>query len=211
MQDGYYLAYDPRNFDNSFFSISNLEATYMDPAQRQILEVIYETVELAGVNFHNFQGSSTGCFIANGATDYTLIQGRDSEHYHRFSGSGTAISILANRVSHVFNLSGPSFTVDTACSSSMTCVHLACKALEDGDCDAAIVAGANLVLSADQQLGTAAGGTLSADGTCKTFDISADGYGRAEGIGVLYLKRLDKARADRNPVRSIIRSTALNR
>ena len=104
-----------------------------------------------------------------------------------------------------------SLALDTACSSSLYCLHIACAALNANECDAAIVASANLIQSPEQQLATAKVGVLSPTSTCHTFDASADGYGRGEGIGVLYLKRLSNAVRDGNPVRSIIRGTAVNR
>ena len=104
-----------------------------------------------------------------------------------------------------------SFTLDTGCSSSLYALHQACNALEGGECDAAIVCASNLLQSPEQQLGTMKAGVLSATGTCHTFDVTADGYGRADGLGALYLKRLSKAVADGDPIRSLIRGTAVNR
>ena len=100
--------------------------------------------------------------------------------------------------------------VDTACSSSLYCLHLACAALENGECEAAIVGAANLIQSPEQHYGANKAGILSPTSTCHTFDSSADGYGRAEGVGALYLKRLSDAIRDGDPVRSVIRGTAIN-
>lgn len=104
----------------------------------------------------------------------------------------------------------PSFTLDTACSSSIYCLHNAVTALENGECDAAIVAGANLVTAPEQHLGTMKGGVLSATSTCHTFDSSADGYGRAEGVSAIYLKRLSTATKNNDPIRAVVRGTAIN-
>lgn len=103
-----------------------------------------------------------------------------------------------------------SLVLDTACSSSLYCLHVACTALENGECDAAVVAGANLIQSPEQHLGTMKAGVLSGTSTCHTFDSSADGYGRADGIGALYVKRLDDAIRDGDPIRSVIRASAIN-
>lgn len=103
-----------------------------------------------------------------------------------------------------------SFVLDTACSSSLYCLHAACAALDRGECDAAIVAGANLIQSAEQHIATMKAGVLSATSACHTFDISADGYGRGDGIGALYVKRLRDALRDGDPIRSVIRSSAVN-
>lgn len=120
------------------------------------------------------------------------------------------LTCLGNRVSHAFNLTGPSLVIDTACSSSLYCLHMACAALETRECDAAIVAGANLIQSAEQHIGTMKAGVLSATSTCHTFDASADGYGRGDGIGALYLKRLSDAVAAGDPIRALVRGTAIN-
>ena len=106
--------------------------------------------------------------------------------------------------------SSRSLVLDTACSSSLYCLHVACAALENYECDAAIVAGANLIQSAEQHIATMKAGVLSATSTCHTFDTSADGYGRADGVGALYVKRLRDAISDGDPIRSVIRGTAVN-
>lgn len=106
---------------------------------------------------------------------------------------------------------GYSFVIDTACSSSLYCLHAACTALQQGECDSAIVAGANLIQSPEQQLATMKAGALSKTSTCHTFDSSTDGYGRADGIGALLVKRLSDALRDNDPIRAIVRGTAVNR
>ncbi|OJJ78181.1 hypothetical protein ASPBRDRAFT_37382 [Aspergillus brasiliensis CBS 101740] len=211
MRGGYFLQdQDVREFDNEFFGINNLEATYMDPQQRKLLEVVFESMEDAGVTLEAASGSNTGCYVGNFTMDFQIMQARDPEYFNRYSATGMGTTILSNRISHAFNLKGPSLVLDTACSSSLYCLHLACVALEDGECDAAVVAGVNLVLSPEQHLGTMKTGVLSPSSTCHTFDISADGYGRADGVGALYLKRLDDALRDGDPVRSVIRGSAIN-
>ncbi|KAI0147403.1 reducing type I polyketide synthase 10 [Xylariaceae sp. FL1272] len=186
------------------------KATYMDPQQRKLLEVVYECFENAGVPLEHASGSNTGCYVGNFTFDYMVMQMRDSDYLSRYSATGLGTTILSNRISHVFNLVGPSFVLDTACSSSLYCLHAACTALERGECDAAIVAGANLIQSAEQHMATMKAGVLSATSACHTFDASADGYGRGEGIGALYLKRLSDALRDGDPIRSVVRSTAIN-
>lgn len=211
MRGGYFLQnQDIRDFDNDFFGINNLEATYMDPQQRKLCEVSFECLEDAGITLEDASGSNTSVYVANFTMDFQSIQARDAEYFNRFTATGMGTTILSNRISHVFNLMGPSFVLDTACSSSLYCLHLACVALENNECDAAIVAGVNLVLSPEQHLGTMKTGVLSATSTCHTFDISADGYGRGDGVGALYLKRLDHALRDGDPVRSVIRGSAIN-
>ncbi|KAL4993011.1 hypothetical protein BDV10DRAFT_190367 [Aspergillus recurvatus] len=209
-EGGYFLNEDLRGFENSFFGINNLEATYMDPQQRKLLEVVYECLENAGVPLDQASGSNTGCYVGSFTVDYMVMQLRDPEYLSRYSGTGLGTTLLGNRISHVFNLLGPSLVADTACSSSLYCLHMACTALERGECDAAIVAGANLIQSAEQHMATAKLGVLSPTSTCHTFDSSADGYGRADGIGALYVKRLKDALRDGDPVRSVVRSSATN-
>ncbi|KAI0469310.1 reducing type I polyketide synthase 10 [Xylaria cf. heliscus] len=207
---GYFLKDDIREFDNSFFGINNLEATYMDPQQRKLLEVVFECLENAGIPLNRASGSNTGCYVGNFTVDFQVMQLRESDYMHHYSATGFGTTILANRISHVFNLLGPSLVLDTACSSSLYCLHVACMALENYECDAAIVAGANLIQSAEQHIATMKAGVLSPTSACHTFDSSADGYGRADGIGALYVKRLSDAIADGDPIRSVIRSSAVN-
>ncbi|KAI9742877.1 MAG: hypothetical protein M1818_003606 [Claussenomyces sp. TS43310] len=207
---GYFLQEDVRLFDNAFFGINNLEAKYLDPQQRQLLEVVYECFESAGVTLEEISGANVGCYVANFTSDYVTMQAKSPELYHRYSATGFGPTILANRISHCFNIHGPSLVLDTACSSSLYALHVACAALNAGECDAAIVAGANLVQSPETYIAMSKAGVLSGTSISHTFDSSADGYGRGEGVAALYLKRLDASVKDGNPVRSVIRGTAVN-
>lgn len=110
---------------------------------------------------------------------------------------------------NLLTLSG-SVTIRTACSASLVALHSACQALHQGDCSAAIVAGANLILSPTNTSGLAEVGALSPDASCKTFDAKANGYARAEGVNALYLKKLSDAVACGDHIRAVIRSTASN-
>ncbi|KAI0392744.1 reducing type I polyketide synthase 10 [Xylariaceae sp. FL0594] len=210
MKGGYFIQDDVRTFENSFFGINNLEATHMDPQQRKLLEVVFRCLENAGVSLEQASGSNTGCYVGSFTNDYEVMQRRDFDYSHRYTATGAGTTILANRINHVFNLLGPSLVIDTACSSSLYCLHVACTALENYECDAAIVAGANLILSPEQHITIMRAGVLSPTSTCHTFDTSADGYGRADGVGALYLKRLSDAIAEGDPIRSVIRGTAVN-
>ncbi|KAI1752350.1 polyketide synthase [Xylaria castorea] len=207
---GYFLQHDVRQFEAEFFELNNLEAMYMDPQQRQLLEVTYECLESAGLSLDQVSGTNTGVFVGNFTLDHQTMQARDPEYGSRYTATGTGTAIMANRISHVFNLHGPSFTIDTACSSSIYCLHNAIRAIQSHDCDSAIVAAANLITSPEQHLGTMKGGVLSPTSACHTFDISADGYGRAEAVNALYLKRLSKALEDGDHVWAVIRGTAIN-
>ncbi|KAI2465977.1 putative polyketide synthase [Annulohypoxylon bovei var. microspora] len=207
---GYFLNEDVRQFDNGFFGINNLEATYMDPHQRKLLEVVYECFESTGLSMDDISGTNTGVYASNFTVDYTNMHFRDPDYLHRYSSTGSNMAIVANRISHVFNLHGPSLSLNTACSSSLYCLHTAIRAIASGDCDDAIVAGANLIMSPEQHLETMKGGVLSGTSSCHTFDESADGYGRAEGVNAVYLKRLSSALRDGNKIWGVIRGSAVN-
>ncbi|KAG8158411.1 hypothetical protein KVR01_011533 [Diaporthe batatas] len=207
---GYFLDEDVRKFDNEMFGLNNLEATYMDPQQRKLLEVTYECLENAGLSMEAVMGSDTAVYVGNFTVDYQTMQTRDPDYLHRYSATGSGTAIMSNRISHVFDLRGPSFTLDTACSSSIYGLHNAVIALKNGDCEAAIVAGANLITSVEQHLGTMKGGVLSPTSTCHTFDASADGYGRAEAVNAIYIKPLSRALRDGDHIRAVIRGTAVN-
>ncbi|KAI1101334.1 putative polyketide synthase [Jackrogersella minutella] len=207
---GYFLNEDVRQFDNSFFGINNLEATYLDPHQRKLLEVVYECFENVGLSMDDISGTNTGVYASNFTVDYTNMHFRDPDYLSRYSSTGSNMAIIANRISHVFNLHGPSLSLNTACSSSLYCLHTAVRAILAGDCDNAVVAGANLIMSPEQHLETMKGGVLSGTSSCHTFDESADGYGRAEGVNAVYIKRLSSALRDGNKIWGIIRGTAVN-
>ncbi|KAI1334905.1 polyketide synthase [Xylariaceae sp. FL0016] len=207
---GYFIQEDVRQFEPGFFGLNNFEAKYMDPQQRQLLEVTYECLENAAVSLESASGSNTGVFVGNFTLDYQTMQTRDPEYGSRYTATGTGTAIMANRISHVFNLHGPSYTIDTACSSSIYCLHNAVQAIKNDECDRAIVAAANLITSPEQHLGTMKGGVLSPTSTCHTFDISADGYGRGEAVNAVYLKRLSAALTDGDHVWAVIRGSAIN-
>ena len=109
---GYFLQEDVRQFENSFFGINNLEATYMDPSQRKLLEVIYECLESAGTTMENVSGSNTGVFVGNFSVDYQPMQTRDPDYLHRYTSTGSGATIMSNRISPGFNLHGPRLVID---------------------------------------------------------------------------------------------------
>ncbi|KAI1809839.1 polyketide synthase [Poronia punctata] len=185
---GYFLQEDVRQFENSFFGINNLEATHMDPQQRKLLEVVYECFESAGLSMDSVAGANIGVYVGIFTVDYQMMQARDVDYLHRYGATGSGTAIMANRISHVFDLHGPSFVLDTACSSSIYCLHNAVNAIRSGECDGAIVAGANLITSPEQHIGTAKSGAVSA----------------------VYVKRLSAALRDKDKIWSVIRGTAIN-
>ncbi|KAI1084321.1 putative polyketide synthase [Whalleya microplaca] len=207
---GHLLQEDPRLFDHSFFGITATEAMSMDPSQRKLLEVTYEAFDNAGIPLEKVFGSRTGVFVGNFNNDHQLMQLRDPDLTLPYAVTGGGPTILSNRINYVFNLQGPSLMVDTACSASMYALHLAVLSLRNGDCDAAIVAGGNLILGPDHQILTSKLGAVSPTSRCHTFDARANGYSRAEGFGAIYLKRLSDALAEGDLIRAVVRGTSFN-
>ncbi|BAU88120.1 hypothetical protein SLA_7254 [Streptomyces laurentii] len=197
-------------FDAGFFGISPQEASRMDPQQRLLAEVSFEALENAGVPTGSLSGSQTGVFVGISSFDYGTAQLNDLDTIDAYTGSGSALSIAANRLSYLLDLHGPSMAVDSACSSSLVAVLQACASLARGDCDLALAGGVNLVLSPAFAINFTKAGAMSADGRCKPFDASADGYVRSEGAGVVILKPLSRALADGDPVHAVIRGGAVN-
>ncbi len=197
-------------FDPAFFGISPREAAVMDPQQRMLLETAWRALEDAGVGVERISGSRTGVYIGISHSDYHGIQkfGRLEIDVH--TSTGGALSIAANRLSHRFNLRGPSLSVDTACSSSLVALDIACSALRSGECDMALVGGVNAILTPDVTITFSRASMLSPDGRCKAFDARANGYVRGEGAAVVVLKPIARALADGDRIHAIIRSTAVN-
>ena len=135
---------------------------------------------------------------------------RDAEYPETYDITGGGIALLSNRISYVFNLHGPSMTLDKACSSSMYALYLSCTSIQSGECEAAIVGGSNLILTPECQVFSSALGAVSQTSRCHTCDAAADGYARADGIGALCVKNLKKSLEDKDPIRAIIRGTAIN-
>lgn len=207
---GYFLDQDLHLFDNDFFSINNVESTRMDAQQKKLLEVVYECFENSGTRLDDISGTNVGCYVGNFLVDHNSNLLMDPEYLNPYVSTGISPTILANRISHAFNLLGPSVVVDTACSSSIYALHLACQALRNGECQSAIVAAVNLVQSIPNHLATLKSGVLSATSTCHSFDTSADGYGRADGVNAIHIKRLSAALRDGDRIRAVIRGSAVN-
>ena len=201
---------DVAGFDPGAFGISPREAVEMDPQQRLLLEVTAEALEDAGLPPSRLAGSGAGVFVGASLTDYGDLRQGDTASGDRWFMTGSALSILANRIGHVFNLRGPAQTVDTACSSALVALHWACEALRARRLPAVVVGGVNLLLSPFPFLGFARAGMLSRSGRCQAFDARADGYVRAEGAAVVLLKRLEDALAEGDAVRAVILGTGVN-
>ena len=172
------------DFDAPFFNISGKESLSMEPQQRMLLEISWEALESAGLDISRLSGSNTGVFIGISSDDYTQAH-RHSDCHETIDGyalTGTCFAPAAGRLSYTFGFEGPCMAVDTACSSSLVALHLACRSLRSHESDLALAGGANLILSPIFHICSTKLGTISADGRCKTFDSSADGYGRGAGL-----------------------------
>lgn len=198
------------HFDAEFFGISPREAELMDPQQRVLLEVSWEALEHAGIPPRDLAGSDTGVFIGVCTGDYGSRILEDLPGIVAWTGIGAATCAVANRISHVLDLRGPSLAVDTACSASLVALHLACQSLRIGESTVAFAGGVNLLVSPGQSLTLGAAGVLAPDGRSKSFDATADGYGRGEGCGVVVLKRLIDATRDGDRVLAVIRGSAVS-
>jgi len=206
---GSYLS-DIDEFDAEFFEISPSEADKMDPQQRLLLEVTYEALEHAGIRPDSLRRTQTGVFAAACLGEYAVMASKDLSEVNAYSGTGGALSIIANRVSYYFDLRGPSVTIDTACSSSLVALHLACQSLRTGDSDLALASGVNVILSPAVTRSFDQAEAMSQSGRCHAFDARADGFVRGEGCGVAVLKRLSDAQRDGDRVLAVVRGSAVN-
>ncbi|PYH76605.1 polyketide synthase A [Aspergillus uvarum CBS 121591] len=206
----YLLHTDHRHFDAAFFGISPAEAECIDPQQRVLLETTYEALEAAGYTLQQMQGSSTAVFVGVMTSDYHDIQMRDLDSAGRWDATGTAPSLLSNRLSYFFDLKGPSITVNTACSSSLVALHYAVQSLRNQEAELAIVAGVNLILDAGTYVSESKLHMLSPTSRCRMWDEAADGYVRGEGCASVILKPLNHAIADGDNIEGIVRETLIN-
>src|SRR5882724_5187752 len=197
-------------FEPSFFGISPREAAQMDPQQRLLLELTWHAFEDAGIRTGKISGSNTGVYIGASTTDYSDLRLDDPAGGDSYFMTGNTLSILSNRISHIFDLRGPSLTIDTACSSSLVALHHACEAIRSKRVETAIVGGINLLLAPYPYLGFCSASMLSRRGRCFAFDERADGYVRGEGGAVVMLRPLDDALADGDAIRAVILGTGVN-
>jgi acyl transferase domain-containing protein/NADPH:quinone reductase-like Zn-dependent oxidoreductase/acyl carrier protein len=198
-------------FDAQFFGISPREAAQMDPQQRLMLELSWEALEDAGLTADRLSGTETGVFCGVIWSDYAALLHRDGvESISQHTVTGYHGSIIANRVSYVLGLQGPSLTIDSACSSALVSIHMACASLRSGESTLALAGGVNLNIIPESMVGVSKFGGLSPDSRCFTFDARANGYARGEGGGVVVLKLLSQAIIDGDPIVCVIRGSAVN-
>jgi acyl transferase domain-containing protein len=197
-------------FDTSFFNISPKEARCIDPQQRLALETSWEALENANIDPAGLRRGNVGVYFGASAVDYAWeIQGLDVADMEGYLAGGVLNAAVSGRVSYFLGARGPCMSIDTACSSSLVALHLAVNGLRGKECDLALCGGVSVIhhpyssmLLTDMQ-------ALAPDGRCKTFDESADGYGRAEGCAVVALKRLSDAERDGDTVLALVRGTAV--
>ena len=197
------------DFDPAFFGISPREAQAMDPQQRLLLEATWEALERATIDPNSLRGSDTGVYIGVAAQEYGPRIYDEREGFAGHLATGTPTCIASGRVAYTLGLQGPAVTLDTGCSSSLVAVHLAMRSLRSGECDLAVAGGVSVVCSPSFFIGLGRQGALSADGRSKPFAAAADGFGAAEGAGVLVLARLSRARSMDYPVLALIRGSAV--
>ncbi|WP_267897647.1 alpha/beta fold hydrolase [Actinokineospora spheciospongiae] len=197
-------------FDAKLFGISPREAAVMDPQQRLFLQQAWRAVEDAGYRPSALAGTETGVFAGVATTDYDELLKEHGVAVEAHTATGIAHSVLANRVSYLLDLRGPSETADTACSSSLVAIHRAVRSIQAGECAQAIAGGVNVILSPGLLIAFTKSGMLSPDGRCKTFDAAADGYVRGEGAGAVLLKPLRRAVDDGDHVYAVIKGSAVN-
>ncbi|KAI0475196.1 hypothetical protein GGR56DRAFT_694769 [Xylariaceae sp. FL0804] len=210
---------DVESFDHQFFKKSKREAAALDPHQRVLLETTYHALESSGcfgggqqqeaeTHDRTENGHTTGVFIGMTAPEYPINLACHPPS--PYTGFGMLRSFVSGRLSHHFGWTGPSHVIDTACSSAMVSIHEACRAIRLGDCTRAVAGGVNLIPNTALSEAMRVGGFLNETGACKTFDARADGYCRGEAVGVVVLKKLDRALKDGDHIQGVLLATGNN-
>ncbi|MFT7009220.1 MAG: acyl transferase domain-containing protein/NAD(P)-dependent dehydrogenase (short-subunit alcohol dehydrogenase family) [Colwellia sp.] len=199
-------------FDANFFSMSPRESKTLDPQQRLLLELSWEVLEDAGIVPSSLKGSNTAVFMGGFMMDNQtqLMNAYNRQLIGAHTASSSTATMLANRISYVFDFQGQSVSIDTACSSSLVALHQSCEALKQGSTDLVLCGGVNIMLRPETMIAMCKGGFLAKDGRCKSFDARGDGYGRGEGGGIVLLKRLQDAERDGDVIQAVIAGTAVN-
>ncbi|KAL8869658.1 MAG: hypothetical protein Q9174_004107, partial [Haloplaca sp. 1 TL-2023] len=201
----------PGKFDHAFFGISAREAANLDPQQRLLLETAYQAVESSsGYLAQHKQGNGDNVGVFIGASFVEYLGNTSSHPPTAYTSTGTIRAFLAGRISHYFGWTGPAEVIDTACSSSLVAINRACKAIQTGECSMALAGGVNVITSLQNYIDLGKAGFLSPTGQCKPFDADADGYCRSEGVGLVFLKSLDRALRDRDRVIGVVAGVATN-
>ncbi|KAM3537331.1 hypothetical protein ARSEF1564_009747 [Beauveria bassiana] len=207
---GYFLEEDIALFDAAFFNLASDVASGLDPQVRLLLESVYEATEDAGIPLNNISGTNTSVFTGTFNKDYHEVQTKDAEVLSRSFLAGTGTAMLSNRISHFFDLQGPSVSIDTGCSSGMVAVHHACQSIRTGESEISIVGASSTLLSQDAFISASTVGAIGADGRCHAWDSRAAGYGRGEGVATLILKPLEAALHNGDQIHAVIKDTGVN-
>lgn len=201
---------DIAGFDAEFFGLSPLEAQNMDPQQRIMLELTWEALEHARIPASELRGEAVGVYVGSTNNDYAMLVSSDPQAFHPYALTGGSSAIIANRVSYAFDFRGPSIQSDTACSASLVAIHQAVRGLRDGDSDLAIAGGVNLLASPHASMAFGKLGVFSKTGRIHAFSDDASGMVRADGAGVVVLKRLEDAERDGDNVLAVVKGSAVN-
>ena len=207
---GGFLGLDIAAFDAAYFGIAPKEAAAMDPQQRLLLEMAVEALDDAGIDPADLAGSDTGVFVGVSDPSYGTLQMLEPGGVNPYTMSGGTLSIASNRLSHVFDLRGPSMSIDTACSSALLAVERGWRTLVEGRSRVVLAGGVNVLLGPGPYVGFSQASMLSPTGRCRAFSADADGFVRAEGGGVVVLKRLRDALADGDRVHAVIVGAGTN-
>lgn len=207
-----FLKQDIRDMDASFFDLPPSLAENLDPQQRVMLEVVWEAFENAGIPLPALGGTNVGVYVGGFMLDHmvNMMNPDNAPLVNQNTAAGMMMTMLSNRISHAFDLRGPSLSIDTACSSSLTAFNYGVKDVQMGACDVAVVGGVNIMTRPEYPVGMSKGQFLARDGECKSFDERGDGYGRSEGAGVVVLKELSKAIADGDRILATVLAAGVN-
>lgn len=206
----HWMKEDPAVFDAPFFSMTAAEASALDPQLRMLLEVAYECIENGGMRMEDLVGSDTSVFVGSSSSEYPFMMADDLDTLPLYAAVGTGMTMLANRLSHFYDLRGPSVALDTACSAGLVATHLGSQTIRNKESKVSFVCGSQLMLIPDGAVALSRLQFLSPSSRCYTFDDRANGYARGEGICVMMLKSLDDALKDGDTIRAVIRGSGTN-